>query len=139
MNKTFHLALATRRQHSSLGWAGAESHVCAHVPSAAVDVRACQRVDDDEKRAKLEGDVKLPRDPMLDAHKSKNLPLLAMFYCCRRFVLCPRWCLICSRVVENVVIRPYGARTSSLAKLTPTVCEAEICRFQSVVENRDGS
>lgn len=109
MNQTFHLALATRRAHSSLGWAGAESHVSAHMPSGAVDVRACQLADELEKRAKLEGDVKLPRDPMLDAHNKANLPALAFYYCVRRFVMCPRWCLICSRVVDAVVIRPYGA------------------------------
>ena len=102
MNKTFHLALATRRQHSSLGWAGAESHVCAHVRSTAVDVKACQRVDTDEKLAKLDGDVKLPRDPMLDAHNSKNLPLLAMFYCVRRFV----------RVLTRTVAMPESARSA---------------------------
>ena len=83
--------------------------------SDILDKPACRHADDEEKRMKNE--YKVPRDPLLDAHNANNLPLIAFSYLVRRFIMCPRWCMICSRLVDSVVIRPY-------------VCNSELCAFQ---------
>ena len=82
--------------------------------SDILDKPACRHADDEEKRMKNE--YKVPRDPLLDAHNANNLPLIAFSYLVRRFIMCPRWCMICSRLVCATEILPdptHAAITSS--------------------------
>ncbi|GAA5835600.1 hypothetical protein JCM3766R1_006458 [Sporobolomyces carnicolor] len=115
----FHEVLVTRRCNDSVGWAGAENHCLVPGKSAAaLNPRDSKAADREEKQ--IARSTELPKDPMRGALVCNNYPLLAACYLIRRFVLCPRFCLICYKRCD--------ARISGALK--PFVCESSLCLYQ---------
>lgn len=55
--------------------------------------------------------LQLPEDPMKgNTPAANNYPLLAYTYLIRRFVMCPRFCLICFKCVSLLVSLPWQPR-----------------------------
>ncbi|GAA5893568.1 uncharacterized protein JCM6883_003563 [Sporobolomyces salmoneus] len=115
----FQEVLVTRRRNDKVGWAGAESHCLVPGKSAVfLDQKESTAADLEEKQ--IAKSTKLPKDPMRSSKACNNYPLLAMSYLVRRFVLCPRFCLICYKRCDHQV---SGA-------LKPFVCESSLCLYQ---------
>ncbi|KAM0753059.1 hypothetical protein T439DRAFT_323673 [Meredithblackwellia eburnea MCA 4105] len=117
----FQEILLTRRSNVNVGWAAAEHHCLepGHTKEA-IDKRSCKAADAEE--TKISGSYRLPPDPMGKNSKSpNNYALLAYSYLVRRFVMCPRFCLIC-----------YKKITSGIVALKPFVCESPLCLFQLI-------
>ncbi|KAK4700785.1 ubiquitin-conjugating enzyme E2 Q, partial [Phenoliferia sp. Uapishka_3] len=117
----FQEILLTRRSNVNVGWAAAEHH-CLEPGNTkeAINTRQCRAADVEEDE--ISGSYELPEDPMGgDAGTFNNYPLLAYTYLIRRFVMCPRFCLICFKKI-----------TTGIAALKPFVCESELCLFQLI-------
>ncbi|ORY89473.1 hypothetical protein BCR35DRAFT_300675, partial [Leucosporidium creatinivorum] len=117
----FQKVLLTRRSNSGCGWAGAEHH-CLQPDSSkgGFDKKACRDADKEEKA--ISGSYLLPKDPMSKSSKPTcNYPLLAFSYLLRRFVMCPRFCLICFKTVDQTI-----------TALKPFVCDSQLCLFQLI-------
>jgi ubiquitin-conjugating enzyme E2 Q len=86
-----------RCQQPKLNWAGAEHATSPRqkISSQEVDKAACREADRQEKQ--LEG-VRLPEDPLRSGSAAEqvkvSVPLVAMSYLIRRFILCPRFCTV---------------------------------------------
>ncbi|GAA5978067.1 hypothetical protein JCM5350_007386 [Sporobolomyces pararoseus] len=117
----FQEVLATRRRNDNVGWAGAESHCLVPGKTAvSIDKAVSKAADKEEKE--IAKSTKLPKDPMRGVKPCNNYPLLAMSYLVRRFVLCPRFCLICYKRCDAQI---SGA-------LKPFVCDSSLCLYQYV-------
>ncbi|SGY22977.1 BQ5605_C019g08878 [Microbotryum silenes-dioicae] len=117
----FQEILLTRRQQSKCGWAAAEHHCMADNPHGkAYDSKAGQAADKAEAELATSGSYNLPVDPMAK-DVTDNYPWLAMAYLVRRFVMCPRFCLICFKEVNH-----------KFSALKPFVCSSSLCLYQLI-------
>ncbi|GAA5881505.1 hypothetical protein JCM1840_007127 [Sporobolomyces johnsonii] len=116
----FQQILLTRRRNDQCGWAAAEQHcLTPGKHSEEVDRKAGRVADKEEKD--IASSHNLPKDPMGHGRVCNNYPLLAFSYLVRRFVMCPRFCLICfKRCDENITA------------LKPFVCDSSLCLFQLI-------
>ncbi|SCV71838.1 BQ2448_4532 [Microbotryum intermedium] len=117
----FQEILLTRRQHAKCGWAAAERHCLADNSRVkAYDGKAGRAADKAEAELATSGSYNLPVDPMAK-EGTNNYPWLAMAYLVRRFVMCPRFCLICFKEVNH-----------KFAALKPFVCSSSLCLYQLI-------
>lgn len=67
--------------------------------------------------------TQLPLDTLSSAKSPlrDNFPLTCFTYLVRRFVMSPRFCLVCFKEAEYTSLKPY-------------VCQSELCLFQLVSE-----
>lgn len=73
---------------------------------------------------------------------TSNYPLLAFSYLLRRFVMCPRFCLICFKCVLSSLFSPSSPLTfpilptrtvdQTITALKPFVCDSQLCLFQLI-------
>ncbi|GAA5925491.1 uncharacterized protein JCM15063_005038 [Sporobolomyces koalae] len=111
--------LHTRRRNVNIGWAAAENH-CLSPDKALTPLDEKDAREADKAEKSIADSSKLPRDPM-ESSVCNNYPLLAFAYLVRRFILCPRFCLICYKRCDQVII-----------SLKPFVCESQLCLFQLI-------
>ncbi|GAA6008198.1 hypothetical protein JCM11491_001926 [Sporobolomyces phaffii] len=116
----FQEVLVTRRRNDKTGWAAAETHCLVPGNSNTPINRAMSRAADSEEQ-EIGKTTLLPKDPMRGTKICNNYPLLAMAYLVRRFVICPRFCLIC-----------YKRCDAEISALKPFVCDSELCLFQFI-------
>ncbi|GAA6060017.1 hypothetical protein JCM10212_001175 [Sporobolomyces blumeae] len=117
----FHEILSARRWNESCGWAAAELHSLADLgqASSGIDKKAGKAADKAEKE--IAKSHQLPSDPMAGSKTCNNYPLLAFSYLLRRFILCPRFCLICYKRCDQTV-----------SALKPFVCGSSLCLYQLI-------
>ncbi|KAI5478234.1 ubiquitin-conjugating enzyme E2 Q [Pseudohyphozyma bogoriensis] len=119
----FQEILLTRRSNKNLGWAGAELHCLTPGKAGqSIDKKACRAADKDEES--IAGSYVLPNDPMgkkASTTLANNYPLVAFSYLIRRFVMCPRHCLICLKKINTEIVA-----------LKPFVCDSQLCLFQLI-------
>ncbi|KAK4053896.1 hypothetical protein OIO90_003733 [Microbotryomycetes sp. JL221] len=118
MNDAFQRILLTRRRFSNCGWAAAEDHcLTAGREKADLDEKAATLLDMTERN--LSAGYSVPADPMDSPATVNNFPMVAFAYLLRRFVMCPRFCLVCHKAVESHVVA-----------LKAFVCSSSLCLFQ---------
>lgn len=49
----------------------------------------------------------MPADPQATTATADNFPLTAFAYLLRRFMMCPKFCLICYKAVEFSSLKPF--------------------------------
>lgn len=59
----------------------------------------------------------MPVDPQANDATSNNFPFTAFTYLIRRFIMCPKFCLICYKETEFSSLKPF-------------VCQNDLCLFQ---------
>lgn len=108
----FQEILLARRSHVNLGWAGAEDFCLNFAKTDKFNTKRFAEVDKIEKA--LEESYAVPADPLVSklASERDNYPLLAYTYLVRRFIMCPRFCLICFKCVQ--LLRRTGLSFHSL-------------------------
>lgn len=115
-----------RRSNEKCGWAGAEHHTLNNI--TPFDKSACRSADRKERDLSGSYEVRsrrvsgngilltllalsqLPPDPMTSKKPTNNYPMLAFSYFLRRFVMCPRFCLICFKYAAFVFVRLFERR-----------------------------
>ncbi|KAH8929227.1 hypothetical protein BT69DRAFT_1276502 [Atractiella rhizophila] len=106
------------RRKLSLGWPAAET--IAFDPTSdknRIDQKVAAKLDKEE--ASFKENYKLPEDPLAFKATSNNYPLIAFSYLVRRFVMCPRYCLVCHRAINSDIIA-----------MKPYICDNNLCLFQ---------
>ncbi|GAA5923452.1 hypothetical protein JCM1841_003333 [Sporobolomyces salmonicolor] len=127
----FQEILLIRRRDDKCGWAAAEQHCLGgRVAGEEEEEIASSHNASSSSRCLIMAWVliplvdvakQLPKDPMGNGKVCNNYPLLAFSYLVRRFVMCPRFCLICFKRCDE-----------TFTALKPFVCDSSLCLFQLI-------
>ncbi|CEQ39453.1 SPOSA6832_00978, partial [Sporobolomyces salmonicolor] len=141
----FQEILLIRRRDDKCGWAAAEQHCLGgRVAGEEEEEIASSHNASSSSRCLIMAWVliplvdvakQLPKDPMGNGKVCNNYPLLAFSYLVRRFVMCPRFCLICFKCVDWLLLPHlvFARRCDeTFTALKPFVCDSSLCLFQLI-------
>ncbi|GAA5950707.1 hypothetical protein JCM21900_000486 [Sporobolomyces salmonicolor] len=126
----FQEILLIRRRDDKCGWAVAEQHCLGGRVAGEEEEIASSHNASSSSRCTILAWVliplvdvakQLPKDPIGNGKVCNNYPLLAFSYLVRRFVMCPRFCLICFKRCDD-----------TFTALKPFVCDSSLCLFQLI-------